>query len=108
MDVQLTRTTLPSEAEAAALAKRLTGSGLAACVHVSAIQSTYPWEGALHRDAEWVVEARSLASHGPAVVAAMTDGHPYDVPLVESWTARVHGAAYARWMESVSKPMAGN
>ncbi|MFO1533161.1 MAG: divalent-cation tolerance protein CutA [Thermoplasmatota archaeon] len=92
----LVRTTVATEAQAHGLADRLVQSGLAACVHTGRIRSTYVWKGRQEDGDEWLVEARILPRHATAVRAALADGHPYEVPLVETVKVVVD-AAYARW-----------
>lgn len=98
----LVRTTVELEEQARALARRLVETKAAACVHVQRIQSTYMWEGKLVESGEWLVEARTPAAMGEACWVAMSDKHPYKVPLVEMVAeTRVNGA-YARWVQQVT------
>lgn len=96
----LVRTTLPSRAAADALAQQLVNSGLAACVHVQAVRSTYRWKDAVEEAEEWLVEARALESRAVAVREAMLADHPYEVPLVEALTVTGIPDAYLKWARS--------
>lgn len=100
----LVRTTVARRADADALADRLVERGLAACVHVQALRSTYRWQGAVERADEWLVEARTTPDRVDDVRAALLDGHPYEVPLVEA--LRVDGVPepYLRWAREVTGP----
>jgi periplasmic divalent cation tolerance protein len=92
----LVRTTVATKAQAEALARILVVGGLAACVHVHPIRSTYRWKGRLEQTPEVVVEARTTVEREGEVREAMARGHPYEVPLVESWRVQA-GASYAAW-----------
>ncbi len=94
--MRMLRTTLPDRRQADDLAHRIVDEGLAACAHVYALQSAYWWKGTREDETEWVVEARTLPSWARRVREAMRRGHPYEVPLVESWELSVDGA-YAGW-----------
>jgi periplasmic divalent cation tolerance protein len=93
----LVRTTLPSRAQAEALAQRLVDARLAACVHVSEVASVYRWKGQRLHETEQVVEARTSGALLDNVRAAILDRHPYEIPLVEAWAMQGVPAAYAAW-----------
>lgn len=92
----LVRTTLPAQAQANALADALVSAGLAACVHVTKVRSTYIWQGRQEETDEWLVEARTLTRRAAQAEARMLEGHPYEVPLVEMLKCNVSGA-YLAW-----------
>ena len=94
----LMRTTLAKRSDAEGLARRLVEARLAACVHVTETTSVYRWDGAVQTEPEFVVEARTRPRLRARLEAAMLDGHPYKVPMVEvvgayGWLS----GAYARW-----------
>lgn len=91
----LVRTTVGREADARSLADRLLDAG-AACVHTSKVSSRYDWKGKREAADEWLVEARTTIGGEDLVRRAMAEGHPYDLPLIESWRVEVNGA-YAAW-----------
>lgn len=93
----LVRTTLASRDAADGLARRLVDAGLAACVHVQQLHSTYRWMGKVESQAEWLVEARALESRAAAVREAMLEGHPYELPLVETLMASGISKEYLDW-----------
>jgi periplasmic divalent cation tolerance protein len=94
----LVRTTVASEREANALASRLVDAGLAACVHVQQVRSSYRWHGRRADEKEWLVEARTTWRLRRQATASMREGHAYELPLVERAAVAVD-AAYARWAE---------
>jgi periplasmic divalent cation tolerance protein len=96
----LVRTTLPSGAAADGLARLLVDRGLAACVHVQPIRSTYRWRGAVEQEDEWLVEARALEQKADAVREAMLAGHPYEVPLVEVLAVTGIPEPYLEWAKA--------
>jgi periplasmic divalent cation tolerance protein len=96
--LHLVRTTVGSKQAADALAQQLIDERLAACTHVAPIASTYRWKGKTEHEEEFVVEARTTAARRAAVVDAMLKGHPYEVPLVESWPVADVPVAYMAWV----------
>jgi periplasmic divalent cation tolerance protein len=96
------RTTMPDEASARRLAQRLIDGRLAACAHVQPVFSTYLWKGTRHGETEWFVEARTRILREGALRRALREGHPYEVPVVESWWTAVD-ADYAAWAKAQTK-----
>ncbi len=94
----LMRTTVGTRADAERLARRLVEARLAACVHVGEAASVYRWEGKVRQETEFVVEARTDARRRQEAERAMLDGHPYEVPMVETVESTLGPSAYARWM----------
>ncbi|MFO1535503.1 MAG: divalent-cation tolerance protein CutA [Thermoplasmatota archaeon] len=92
----LVRTTVASDAQAQALARALVEEGLAACVHTSAVYSTYRWDGKLEQEREVLVEARTTPDRELEVRHRMAKGHPYELPLIESFPVEAN-REYARW-----------
>jgi periplasmic divalent cation tolerance protein len=97
----LLRTTVETEAQAAALVDALVEARLAACVHVHALRSSYWWKGRREDAAEWLVEARVLEERADAAAEAILNSHPYELPLLEALPCRVN-EAYADWAKRVS------
>lgn len=96
----LVRTTVGTRDAADDLAQRLVTAGLATCVHVQEIRSTYRWKGKVIAEPEWLVEARALPSKAEGVREAMLAGHPYEVPLVETLNATGISKEYLDWAKS--------
>ena len=96
------RTTVGDHAAADALASRLVRERLAACVQIDGpIASTYAWRGGVETAQEWRCTCKTTPGRAAACRAAITAGHPYELPeIVESTT--VASTAYAAWVrESV-------
>jgi|SRR5688572_20651063 len=96
----LVRTTLPDEAAAHRMAERLVDDGLAVCVHVGRIYSVYRWKGQREGETEWMLEARTRRSLEGKLREAIEEGHPYELPIVESaaWTVN---RGYLEWARSL-------
>lgn len=93
----LVRTTLGHREQAEALAQRLVDERLAACVHVTEVSSVYRWNGQRSQETEFIIEGRTTQHGRGRLVAAMLAGHPYEVPLVESWPVAAVPASYLKW-----------
>ena len=94
----LVRTTVGKRADAESLARRMVESRLAGCAHVVEIGSVYRWKGAVQQETEYLVEARTTNGGRAALARAMEQGHPYEVPLVESIAVAQVPAKYAAWL----------
>lgn len=93
----IVRTTVATERQAEHIAQRLADGG-AACVHMQRVRSFYDWQGKRHDGEEWLVEARTTPGGASVARSIMLEGHPYEIPIVESWRVHVN-AAYARWAD---------
>jgi periplasmic divalent cation tolerance protein len=92
----LVRTTVASDAHAQGLAQALLEQGLVACVHAWPVQSSYRWKGKAVHEREVLVEARTTRGRELEVRRCMARGHPYDLPLIESFPVEVN-PEYAKW-----------
>lgn len=103
-DVVLILTTFPEEFEVSALralVHDLVSGGHAACVSVMApMESTYRWEGVVEVARERQVVIKTTADRVPALQAALTAAHPYDVPECLVVTVTGGGAEYLAWLRS--------
>jgi periplasmic divalent cation tolerance protein len=101
-DVVLVLTTFPDEVEEPALqtlAHDLVSGGYAACVSVMGpMVSTYRWEGTVDVARERQVVIKTTVDRVPAVEAAITAAHPYDVPEFLVVPVTGGGAAYLAWV----------
>jgi len=103
-DVVLVLTTFPDEFDLPtlrALADDLVSEGHAACVSVMApMESIYRWEGQVEVARERQVVIKTTADRVPALQAALTAAHPYDVPECLVVTVTGGGADYLAWVRS--------
>lgn len=76
----MTATDDPAEADA--LARRLVEDRLAACVQVTAVTSTYRWEGEVTTGDERLLLIKTRADQVAAVQAFLAEHHSYDTPEV--------------------------
>ncbi|MEA3190176.1 MAG: periplasmic divalent cation tolerance protein [Thermoplasmata archaeon] len=102
----LVRTTFADGSLAAELARDLAESGLAACVHVQEVTSTYMWEGEACEETEWLLEARTTGDVVEETRRYLRKAHPYQLPCIEAWM--VEGSEeYAAWAVGVQREQKG-
>jgi periplasmic divalent cation tolerance protein len=92
-------TTVATAEQARALARALVERRLAACVQISAIDSVYRWQGALHEDGEFRLLFKTSAARAPALMAAIRELHPYELPALHAVATMLADPAYADWVE---------
>ena len=98
-ELLLVMTSLPDQAAAKALAKRLIESKLAACVQLQpGVQSIYRWEGRICEEQETVLVAKTTAVQWPEISAYIKQNHPYDVPEIIAQPMTHSDSDYARWV----------
>ena len=97
--------TAPSADEAGRIAAALVDERLAACVNIlGAINSVYRWRGALQRDTEVALIAKTRASLFDAVAARVRALHSHEVPCIVAWPIEAGDAAYLAWIEAETAP----
>ena len=95
--------TAGSQEEADRLAQALVAEGLAACVNiVPAMTSVYRWQGAIQRDEEWLLLAKSQRDVLDALVRRVQELHSYDVPEVIALPLVGGSEDYLRWIDEVT------
>lgn len=77
-------TTCGSRDEAERIARALVARRQAACAQLSAIDSVYRWDGAVHCDPEWRMLVKTTAARVPAVERTVRELHGYALPVVVS------------------------
>lgn len=75
-------TTLDSQEKATELSKRLVEAGLAACVHLMPVRSTYSWKGAVETADEIALAAKTQAALSEKILDFIKSHHSYDVPEI--------------------------
>lgn len=103
----LVLTTFGSADEARRLARELVERGLAACAQVSAIDSVYRWQGALHEEPEWRLLLKTRAELAGPLMTAIRERHPYELPALCGWPAELADADFARWVDEQTGGAAG-
>ncbi len=77
---------------------------LAACGHqLTAIRSVYRWEGAVHDEPEARVGLHTRRALVPAIVARVTELHPYDVPCVIALPLVGGNPEYLSWITAETR-----
>jgi periplasmic divalent cation tolerance protein len=98
MDIIAVLTTTDSAEEAGAIADALVKRKLAACVQISEIDSVYLWQGAIRKDHEYRVMAKTLAGRYDEVEAAIRELHAYELPAIYAVELTEAFAPYAEWV----------
>lgn len=95
----LVLTNCPDEETANAIALAVVEAGLAACVNIlPRVQSIYRWQGKVESATEIPLLIKSTAALYPALQAAITERHPYDVPEIIALPITRGLPAYLNWV----------
>jgi periplasmic divalent cation tolerance protein len=97
-DIATVTITFGSAEEAERLAAALVEARLAACAQVWPIGSTYRWQGRIEHADEHRLEAKTLFSSLPELVAFVRERHSYEVPEIIAHATSFVGESYARWV----------
>jgi periplasmic divalent cation tolerance protein len=91
--------TVGGRAEAEALAEKLVGENLAACVNLLApVTSIYRWKGAVERSEEVLCVVKTTAKRYKALKKRIVELHSYDLPEVIALPVEAGHAPYLRWI----------
>jgi len=96
-------TTTGSADEARRIARELVERRLAACAHVSEIESFYVWKEALENEKEHRIVFKTTADQYEAVERAIKALHSYEVPAIYSVPLERVFGPYAAWLEEGSR-----
>jgi periplasmic divalent cation tolerance protein len=100
-DVLAVYLTFPDEATAERLARALVERRLAACVNVlPGARSFYRWRGAVHAEAEVLAVAKTSTPRLDALIAAVRELHPFELPCVVAYPAAGGDGAYLDWVRA--------
>jgi periplasmic divalent cation tolerance protein len=94
------QTTLPSEAQAAELARAVVQARLGACVQVQSIRSFYVWQEHAHDETEWLLSIKTRSALYPALEAWLRERHPYETPEIVQLPIAAGSAAYLAWIDA--------
>jgi periplasmic divalent cation tolerance protein len=104
-DVRVVLLTAPDAATAERIATALVEERLAACVNVvPGMRSTYRWEGAVQKDDELLLVAKTRADRLAALTARVRALHPYELPEVLALPAAGGSDAYLAWVTREAAP----
>lgn len=97
--------TAPDADWLAELTARLVGDRYAACGHITGpIRSIYRWHGDVHDEPEHRVALHTRRTLLPAIVAAVTAGHPYELPGIFAMPLLDASPVYAQWIRDETTP----
>lgn len=96
--------TYPDEKTARAISRSLVERRLVACSNIFAIGSIYRWEGEVEESSEFASLLKIRSDDFPAVVGAIREMHPYEVPCIVRYDIAGGFDDYVDWIrESTSR-----
>ncbi len=98
-------TTTGTEDGADTLAAAIVEAGLAACVQVQRVRSFYVWQGALQREPEWLLMAKTRSQHYAALEAFIRQRHSYQTPEIVQLPISAGSADYLSWLGAATTAM---
>jgi periplasmic divalent cation tolerance protein len=102
-DFGVITTTVESLDQARDLARQIVDSRLAACVHVSPVESVYRWKGAVESATEHLLAAKAPIKHADKLITFIRDRHTYDVPEIIVVPIAGGSDAYMAWLEQETR-----
>lgn len=96
-------TTVGRADDAGRLARLAVERKLAACAQIERIRSIYRWHGAVHEDDEFRVLFKTAAARVDALMQALREAHPYDLPALHAWAVDQAEPAYAAWVQESTR-----
>ncbi|MBE7522923.1 MAG: divalent-cation tolerance protein CutA [Burkholderiales bacterium] len=101
----LVLTSLPDADTARRLARGLIEARLAACVQVGApVESLYHWQGRLETANEIPLVIKTTAAAWPALLAAIRERHPYELPEIVAVPIIDGLPGYLDWIDAQTRP----
>lgn len=104
MNLLAVYTTVADAASAQHLAQLAVGKGLAACVQMEHIHSTYLWQGQVQSEPEVRLLFKTTEAAWPALRDCIAQHHPYELPAIFALPVQHATAAYAQWVQSLTTP----
>ena len=100
-DCVIVCTTLPLDADSAALARTLVGERLAACVStLPGTRSVYRWKETVEEDDEQQLLIKTTTERVAALSERIRELHPYEVPELLVLAVADGGAEYLEWVRA--------
>jgi periplasmic divalent cation tolerance protein len=96
-------TTAASDTIVEAIAEKLLGAQLAACIQVSPIRSYYVWKGAIAKDSEQLLLIKARSEDYAQIEAAIRSVHDYDVPEIIRLDIAEGSKPYLDWLAEVTQ-----
>ncbi|HEV2913683.1 MAG TPA: divalent-cation tolerance protein CutA [Pyrinomonadaceae bacterium] len=105
MDAIVVLMTAGSREEAARLAEMLVGARLAACVQIMPeMESIYHWKGAVHRDPEILLLAKTTRGRFDELEREVRALHSYETPEIIALSVEAGSAPYLEWLGATVEP----
>ncbi len=99
MNKQFVYMTAGSRDEAQRIGEALVEKRVAACVNIiDAMHSIYRWEGAIQKDREVVMIAKTTRSRLPELIDTVNALHSYDCPCILSFDIDGGNPAFLEWI----------
>lgn len=92
-------TTVATQDDARQLARSMVEQKLAACAQISAIESFYPWDGALQQATEWRIVFKTRSGLYQHLEDALKAAHPYELPAVVAVKLDHVSLDYGGWID---------
>jgi periplasmic divalent cation tolerance protein len=91
-------TTTDSDEAARALARKIVGERLAACVQTTPIRSVYRWQGAVHEEGEVLLLIKTRHDLLGALERFIKEHHTYETPEIVALPIVGGSRAYQDWI----------
>jgi periplasmic divalent cation tolerance protein len=91
-------TTLATREDARRIGRELVERRLAACAQISAIDSVYRWQGAIHEEPEFRLLLKTTEARCAALEQALLELHPYELPAIHAFELERPHPPYADWI----------
>lgn len=82
------------------IAQTLVQERMVACVNRVDCRSTYRWEGEVIDDDETILLCKTTTDRYNALVDAVHDIHPYEVPCIERFDEGAVDEPFAAWIDA--------
>lgn len=99
-------TTVGQADDARRIATAAVEQGLAACVHIDAIESVYRWQGRVQHETEQRLMLKTTEAAAPALRELVRQMHPYELPALYSFEVAEAQPDYATWVMEQTQPPA--
>lgn len=97
-DICAVYSTFPNRDEALSTAAALLEKRLIACANIHEVTSIYRWEGAMQKEPEAVLWAKTTTDNVKDAVALIKALHSYDLPCIVTTPVTGGFAPYLQWV----------
>jgi periplasmic divalent cation tolerance protein len=101
-------TTVGGEADAERIARALVERRLAACVQAEAVRSCYRWKGRIELESEVRLVIKTVRARHAALVAALREMHPYELPAIHATPVAEAQPDFAAWVAESCREQGGS